>query len=90
MMDGIAYGTPQLICPGKVFERRFNAEAATRNGVGMSREYGQFDVGAVHDAIERLIDGRKGFQEAASVLRSELAVLGGATRALEVMESRVG
>ncbi len=90
VMDGIAYGTPQLICPGKVFERRFNAEAATRNGVGMALEYGRFDVGAVHDAIRRLIDGRKGFQEAASVLRSELAVLGGATRVLEVMESRVG
>lgn len=90
VMDGIAYGTPQLICPGKVFERRFNAEAATRNGVGMALEYGRFDVGAVHDAIGRLVDGRKGFQEAASVLRSELAVLGGATRVLEVMESRVG
>lgn len=90
VMDGIAYGTPQLICPGKVFERRFNAEAATRNGVGMALEYGRFDVGAVRDAIGRLVDGQKGFQEAASVLRSELAVLGGATRVLEVMESGVG
>lgn len=90
VMDGIAYGTSQLICPGKVFERRFNAEAATCNGVGMSLECGRFDVKSVRDAIGRLIDGQKGFQEAASVLCSDLAVLGGATRVLEVMESRVG
>lgn len=90
VMDGIAYGTAQLICPGKVFERRFNAVAATHNGIGMSLEYGRFDVGVARDAIGRLVDGRKGFQEAASVLRSEFAVLGGATRVLEVMESRVG
>lgn len=38
MMDGIAHGSPQLICPGKVFERRFNAKAAERCGIGLSLE----------------------------------------------------
>ena len=47
MMDGIAYGSPQLICPGKVFERRFNAKAAERCGIGLSLEQSCFDVPTV-------------------------------------------
>ncbi len=87
VMDGIAYGTPQLICPGQVFERRFNAEAAIRNGLGISLEHECFNEGVVRKAIGRLVDGRKDVQMAASVLRSELSALGGATKVLEVMES---
>lgn len=88
VMDGIAYGAPQLICPGKVFERHFNADATVRNGLGISLEHERFDVAGVRKAIERLVDGREKFQEAAAVLRGELSALGSATKVLDVMESR--
>lgn len=89
VMDGIAYGAPQLICPGKVFERRFNAKASVRNGVGISLKHERFDEETAREAIRQLVDGQKRFQEAASVLRCELSTLGGATKVLDVMESRL-
>ena len=89
VMDGIAHETPQLICPGKVFERRFNADAAVHNGLGVSLEHDCFNEGAVREAIERLVDARKAFQEAASVLRGELVALGGAAKVLSSMESNL-
>ncbi len=87
VMDGIAYQAPQLICPGNVFERRFNAEAAVRNGVGISLEYGRFDMVAVREAIEQLVDDRKRFQEASVVLRAELSMLGGAIKVLSIIDA---
>lgn len=89
VMDGIAYGAPQLICPGKVFERRFNAKASVRNGAGISLKHERFDEETAREAIRQLVDGQKRFQEAASVLRCELSTLGGATKVLDVMESRL-
>lgn len=88
VMDGIAYGAPQLICPGRVFERRFNADAAVRNGLGVSLEYNRFDAESVRQVVGRLVDDRNAFQQAASVLRGELSSLGGATKVLNFMESR--
>ncbi len=89
MIDGIAYEIPQLICPGKVFERRFNAEAAVGNGLGVTLEHDRFDVAAVREAIGQLVDGREKFQEAASILRGELSALGGAEKAVDIIESKV-
>lgn len=87
VMDGIAFGAPQLICPGRVFERRFNAEAAARNGVGVVLEHEHFDAEKVRKAIGRLVDGQEAFQKAACVLRSEFAGLGGTDTVLNTMES---
>ena len=87
VMDGIAFGAPQLICPGRVFERRFNAEAAARNGVGVVLEHERFDAKNVREAIARLVDGQEAFQKAACVLRSEFADLGGTGTVLSTMES---
>lgn len=87
VMDGIAFGAPQLICPGMVFERRFNAEAAARNGVGVVLEHEHFDAENVRKAIARLVDGQEAFQKAACVLRSEFADLGGTGTVLSTMES---
>lgn len=85
VMDGIAFGAPQLICPGRVFERRFNAEAAARNGVGVVLEHERFEAEAVREAIGRLVDGREAFQKAACALRRQLSGLGGAVRVMDVM-----
>ncbi len=85
VMDGIAFGAPQLICPGRVFERRFNAEAAARNSVGVMLEHECFDGRSVHDAIGQLVDDREKFQDAARDLRAKLSNLGGAVQVMSVM-----
>lgn len=85
VMDGMAFGAPQLICPGRVFERRFNAEAAARNGVGVVLEHERFEAEAVREAIGRLVDGREAFRQAACALRRQLSGLGGAVKVMDVM-----
>lgn len=34
IIDGMVYGVPQIIIPGKVFERRYNAKSVEKNGAG--------------------------------------------------------
>ena len=86
LMDGIAYGTPQLLCPGKVFERRFNANAAARNGIGLTLEHDRFDAEEVRGAIGHLTENGEIFRKAAAALRHELAALGGGEAILDTME----
>lgn len=83
MMDGIAFETPQLICPGRVFERRFNAKAAERCGIGISMEETCFDVRTVREALKRLLEDASGYRASAESLRSQLSGLGGANRVIE-------
>lgn len=86
VMDGIAYGAPQLICPGSVFERRFNAEAAARCGVGIALSDDRFDAETVRVAVGRLLEHGEGYRESACALRAALSALGGAETVLGEME----
>ena len=83
MMDGIAYGSPQLICPGKVFERRFNAKAAERCGIGLSLEQSCFDVPTVRRTLEQLLEDAARYRASAASLRNRLTELGGTNRVID-------
>lgn len=74
VMDALAYGVPQVICPGRVFERRFNAQSVELAGAGVC--LGRFDEPTVLRTIERIT--REGsFEAKADELRDSLASLGG-------------
>lgn len=90
VMDGITYGAPQLICPGKVFERRFNAESATRTGIGISLEHTDFNVESVRTALHRLLEGGEAFRAAADTLRGNLLALGGTDKVISTIEAALG
>lgn len=83
MMDGIVYGSPQLICPGKVFERRFNAKAAERCGIGLSLEQSCFDAPTVRRTLEQLLGDGAGYRASAESLRNRLTELGGTNRVID-------
>lgn len=85
MMDGIAYGSPQLICPGKVFERRFNAKAAERCGIGLSLEQSCFDIPTVRKTLEQLLEDAAGYRASAASLKNRLSELGGANRIVDTI-----
>lgn len=89
MMDGIAYGSPQLICPGKVFERRFNAKAAERCGIGLSLEQSCFDVPTVRRTLEQLLEDGAGYRASAESLRNRLTELGGTNRVIDSIAENV-
>lgn len=54
VIDGLIYGVPQLICAGKVFERKYNAQSIVKIGAGLEISYKEFagrNIKAVADKI---------------------------------------
>ena len=85
-MDALAHGVPQVICPGRVFERRFNAQSVELAGAGVC--LGRFDEPTVLRTIERIT--REGsFEAKAAELRDSLASLGGTATIVAEVERLV-
>lgn len=80
VMDALRYGAPQVIVPGRVFERRYNASSIARAGAGIVLD--RFDAAALLSAYERLASDRS-YEEAADALRAELSSLGGTSAIVE-------
>ena len=87
MMDALSYEVPQVIVPGRVFERQFNAEAVEDARCGLT----------VHVPKPALIAraGRTLVDEPALTsgirgLRAELSSLGGVARIVREVEELVG
>jgi len=87
MADAFACGVPQVVVPGRVFERIYNAESVERVGAGIKLD--SFDPGALADACRRVI-ADSSFSEASLTIRQKLAECGGAMRIVSAIEERVG
>lgn len=74
-MDAFAYGAPQVIVPGRVFERLYNAESVEKAGAGV--RLGAFTPEALRDACQRVVQDPS-FAEATHSIRQSLASSGGA------------
>jgi len=83
MMDALAFEVPQVVGPGRVFERKFNAEAVERTRCGLS-------VRAPKPAL--IAEAALGLVNEASLsgglpkLRGELSALGGTERIVSEVE----
>jgi UDP:flavonoid glycosyltransferase YjiC (YdhE family) len=84
-MSGVLSGTPQLIYPGKVFERRYNAESIDKAGAGISAPEKDFNSGKMSDYIKSLVNDES-FSKTSRELGKELRKLGGAAKTLSVIE----
>lgn len=51
LVDGLLYGVPQLIYPGKVFERQYNAESIVKNKAGIRLAEDEFTAKNIRDAV---------------------------------------
>ena len=76
-MDGFLCGVPQLICPGRVFERKYNADSVEKNGAGITINLPEFQADVVSKVVERLVS-EKSFRNNAEKLGRSLSGLGGA------------
>ena len=86
MMDALSYGVPQVVVPGRVFERQFNAEAVERTRCGLSVRAPK--PGLIAEAARRLVD-ETSLSDGLARLRDELSALGGTERIVsEVEETR--
>ena len=87
VMDALSYEVPQIIVPGRVFERQFNAEAVenARCGLTVREPKPALIARAARSLVNEpaLTSGIRG-------LREELTSLGGAARIVREVEELVG
>ena len=87
MMDALSYEVPQVIVPGRVFERQFNAEAVENARCGLTvRAPGP---ALIARAARTLLD-KPALTSGIRGVRAELASLGGAARIVREVEELVG
>lgn len=83
MMDALAYGVPQVVVPGRVFERQFNAEAVERTRCGLSVRAPK--PALIAEAALRLVN-ETSLSDGLARLRDELSELGGTERIVREVE----
>lgn len=83
IMDAFAYATPQVVVPGRVFERIYNAESVERIGAGLKLD--TFNPQALGSACRR-IAADPSFAESARAVCQKLAECGGASRIVATVE----
>ena len=82
-MDALAYAVPQIVVPGRVFERIYNAESIERAGAGVKLE--SFNPDALREACQRVTTSPS-FTEASETLRQTLIECGGSERIVLTVE----
>lgn len=87
MMDALSYEVPQIIVPGLVFERQFNAEAVENARCGLTVRASQ--PALIARAARTLVD-EPALTSGIRGVRAELASLGGAARIVREVEELVG
>lgn len=83
-MDALAYGAPQVIVPGRVFERLYNAESIERVGAGVKLD--SFGSDILRDACRRVTEDPS-FADATRAIRQSLTEGGGAARIASSMST---
>ena len=83
MMDALAYEVPQVVVPGRVFERQFNAEAVERTRCGLSVRAPK--PALIAEAALRLVN-EASLSGGLPTLRDELLALGGTERVVSEIE----
>ena len=86
MMDALSYEVPQVIVPGRVFERQFNAEAVESARCGLTVHAPK--PALIARAARRLVD-EPALASGIRGLREELSSLGGTKRVVREVETLV-
>ena len=85
-MDAFRYATPQVIVPGRVFERAYNAESVQRAGAGAKLE--SFNPESLRNACQHVAES-PAIAEASLAICASLTSAGGAARIVSSIASAV-
>lgn len=85
VIDGLIYAVPQIICAGKVFERRYNAESIVKNGAGLEILYDEFSAETVLFNTEKILSDNQ-YKDNAAKLGSRLLALGGTENIINALQ----
>ena len=73
---GLIHGVPQIIVPGKVFERRYNARCLVNKKAGIAVEYRDFRADHIREIVENILESHEMAKNAAA-LGKQLSEAGG-------------
>ncbi len=76
IVDGLIHGVPQIMIPGKVFERRYNAQSVADNEAGAAITYQELSSSKVAAVSGKLISSKQ-VAENAKRLGDKLVSVGG-------------
>lgn len=76
MTDALIYGIPQIICPGKIFERKYNAESIEKNKAGITLSHKKFKAKQIKETANTIIKNSE-YKNNAQKIGKELLSLGG-------------
>ena len=88
VIDGLIHGVPQVMVPGKVFERKFNAKSVADNGAGIILPYDEFRTESLRNAAAQLAESEKA-QKKAAALGAKLMAAGGVQTIARILDSSV-
>ena len=88
MVDGLLYGVPQLVVPGKVFERKFNAACLAGKKAGVVVEQREFSPDHIRSLAEKTAGDREMSDNAAALGRKLLTAGGMETIIKELLPKR--
>ena len=87
VMDALSYAVPQVLVPGRVFERQFNAEAVENARCGLTVRASQ--PALIARTARRIVVDEPALTSGIRGLREELTSLGGAARIVREVEKLV-
>lgn len=88
MVDGLIYGVPQIICPGKVFERQYNADSLVRNHGGIKLDDRMFTADNILKYAQQIIQDMNYYEEAKK-LGNRLSSFGGIKCIMDKCEKEI-
>ena len=74
--DGLIHGVPQIVVPGRVFERRYNAECLLNNKAGIVVDHRDFRADHICKVTDKILDSNE-MAENATILGKKLSQAGG-------------
>jgi len=88
IMTGLIYGVPQIIYPGKVFERKYNASSIVKLNAGKMLEVNDFDYKIIKGIVDEFNENST-YASNSKKAGEMLLNLGGVTEAIQAIEKLV-
>ena len=85
MVEGLLHGVPQLVIPGKVFERNYNAKSIVEHHAGLIIEEHEFTAETIRDKAKKIME-EDTMIASAQALGRKLSKAGGAGKIIREIE----
>lgn len=86
IMTGFIYGVPQIVCPGNVFERRYNAASMANLKAGVSLEKNNFNADVIKNIVNEFNENNI-YAYNSKKAGEKLLSLGGTSKVVQSIEN---